>query len=322
MAFSYSPLKPSSQFLATGGESPDFERMLRAYIQAHIPALRASKRLELEKERLSLEREAQKEAERQGKIATGLSVMGTGAQLGLAAKEMGWLGGGTAANLAAPASTIGLQGGGTAAINLPSQAVAPNATSGLGAMGGIGLIGGIEGAHQLLKDKTDEWAEKYPGGEKEWRTGERMATRAGQGAALGSIVPGLGTVVGGAAGGLVGLVEGVSDCIIVTACTDPYSHEVNITRKYRDQFLDITTLRGYYMLAMKVVPFIKASDCFKGIVKRYLVDSLIDVGEYEIGEKITKPKFSSKIITKTFLGFCWLLGSSQPMFIRNNGEVI
>ena len=110
-------------------------------------------------------------------------------------------------------------------------------------------------------------------------------------------------------------------CIIITACTDPYSYEVNIARQYRDLKMDATTLRGYYMLAEKLVPLIHNSDKLKNFLKKNFVDRLVDVGEYELGFKTQKPKLLSRIITKGFLFGCHSLGLTKSQFIRCNGEV-
>jgi len=71
-------------------------------------------------------------------------------------------------------------------------------------------------------------------------------------------------------------------CIIVTACTSPDSEEVNITRAYRDKFLDPVTLRGYYMIADKIVPLMKKWPWFKKLIKKVLVDNLIEYGRWAL----------------------------------------
>lgn len=71
-------------------------------------------------------------------------------------------------------------------------------------------------------------------------------------------------------------------CIIVTTATDPHSEEVNITRQYRDEFLDPVTLRGYYMIAEKVVPLMKKWPWFKQFIKKHLVDNLVEYGRYAL----------------------------------------
>jgi hypothetical protein len=71
-------------------------------------------------------------------------------------------------------------------------------------------------------------------------------------------------------------------CIIVTTATHPDSEEVNITRAYRDKFLDKETLRGYYIIAEKVVPLMQKYRWFKKLVKKVLVDNLIEYGRYAL----------------------------------------
>lgn len=111
-------------------------------------------------------------------------------------------------------------------------------------------------------------------------------------------------------------------CIIVTACTDPHSPEVEIAREYRDKFMDLDQIRGYYMIAEKVVPLIKQSNIFKRIVKKVLVDSLVDYGRYALGKQEQKPRLFSKIISKGFLWLCRKVGQTRETFTRCNGEVV
>lgn len=109
-------------------------------------------------------------------------------------------------------------------------------------------------------------------------------------------------------------------CIIITAVTDPYSYEVNVTRKYRDKFLSQQTLRGYYMVAEKIVPLMHKSERFKKFIKKHLVDHIVRHSEWGIGLRKKKPIISS-FITTTFLSFCDIVGSTVPSFVRLNGEV-
>lgn len=137
------------------------------------------------------------------------------------------------------------------------------------------------------------------------RKGITMAGGAAAGAAIGSVVPGIGTVFGAIMGGAIG-----GSCIIVSACTSRYSYETDITRQVRDQFLGPITLSGYYTLGNIVVPWIKTSSFIKKIIKRYLVDRLIDYGECLLGYKEKPTLKTSKIVTETFLGFCYGIGKS------------
>ena len=110
-------------------------------------------------------------------------------------------------------------------------------------------------------------------------------------------------------------------CIIVTACTDPYSYEVRISRKYRDQFMSERQLRGYYMMAEKIVPYIKKYPWVKKFVKRWLVDRLVDYGEVKLGITEYRTLLLSWTITKLFLASCDILGRTRKVFARANGEV-
>jgi len=111
-------------------------------------------------------------------------------------------------------------------------------------------------------------------------------------------------------------------CIIVTACTDPHSPEVEIAREYRDKCMDLDQIRGYYMIAEKVVPLIKRSGIFKGIVKKVLVDSLVDYGRHALGKQERKPRLLSRIVSEGFLWLCRKVGKTRETFVRVNGEVV
>ena len=112
-----------------------------------------------------------------------------------------------------------------------------------------------------------------------------------------------------------------SVCIIVTACTSPDSEEVNITREYRDKFLSPEQLRGYYVIAEKIVPLIERFSFVKKVVKRVLVDNLIEYGRHALG-KGKKPSFVSVIVTRLFLALCANVGARRKQFVRCNGEVV
>ncbi len=110
-------------------------------------------------------------------------------------------------------------------------------------------------------------------------------------------------------------------CIIVTACTSKDSPEVNITREYRDRYLTKEQLRGYYIVAEKIVPFINRFSFLKRIVKRFLVDKLVEYGKYKVDCGLY-PSPSSILVTRTFLKLCQKMGEKQAVFVRCNGEVV
>ena len=120
-------------------------------------------------------------------------------------------------------------------------------------------------------------------------------------------------------GKVVGWVTG--GCIIVTACTDRHSPEVEITRQYRDKFLDSDQLRGYYCVADRFVPTIVHNPRVREYVKKHLVDRLVDYGEYRLGLKKNRPRLSSVLVSKTFLATIKTIGMVLPQYIRDNGEV-
>jgi hypothetical protein len=157
----------------------------------------------------------------------------------------------------------------------------------------------------LQKERLE--AEKEAASEARARSQRQTIGMAG-GAAIGFAVGGPpGAFVGAAIGGAVG------GCIIVSACTSRHSYEVNITRQVRDQYLGPITLLGYYALGSVVVPWIKKSSFIKKIVKRFLVDRLIDYGECLLGYKQKPTLKTSKIVTETFLGLCYGIGKSLEM---------
>ena len=120
----------------------------------------------------------------------------------------------------------------------------------------------------------------------------------------------------------VGFVAEKAGCIIVTVCTDRNSPEVNLTREYRDKFMTPEQLRGYYMIAEKVVPWINRSRIIKYLVKRLLVDRLVEYGEFVLGKTKIIPSFISCLITDWFMDKCERKGKTVQSFIRNNGEVV
>jgi len=116
-----------------------------------------------------------------------------------------------------------------------------------------------------------------------------------------------------------GYLASKAGCIIVTACTSPDSPEVNLTREYRDKFMSPEQLRGYYMLAEKIVPSIEKSPKLKAFIKKYLVDNLIEYGAFALGKaNQTSPK--AELVAKAFLGLCRMVGRTRKQFVRANGE--
>lgn len=135
---------------------------------------------------------------------------------------------------------------------------------------------------------------------------------AGVGALVGSTVPGVGTWLGATIGGGLGSMLG-GGCIIISACTDPDSYEVNIAREYRDGYMSLEELIGYYTLARLIVPIMP-----KKLIKRFLVDRLVDYGEVILGKKASLKFTSSYWITTGFLKLCEGIGG---LYIRRRMEV-
>jgi hypothetical protein len=109
------------------------------------------------------------------------------------------------------------------------------------------------------------------------------------------------------------------DCIIVTACTDRHSPEVEIAREYRDKFMSADQLRGYYMIAEAVMPWVVRHRAF---VKKHFVDRLVEYGRYHLGHSEKMPCRASCAVTRGFLMLCGLAGRRKRFFVRCNGEAV
>jgi hypothetical protein len=145
---------------------------------------------------------------------------------------------------------------------------------------------------------------------------------AAAGAAAGSFIPVVGTAIGGVVGGVAGgIADLVKDaCIIVTACTNRNSPEVEIARKFRNKYLSYAHLRGYYLLADKIVPILERNETARKNVKKWLVDRLIEYGKYRLGI-YAKASISSIIVSKIFLATIKTIGVFVHRYVRLNGEV-
>ena len=120
---------------------------------------------------------------------------------------------------------------------------------------------------------------------------------------------GPGAIVGGLVGAIAGLFGAkVKGCIIISACCGPDSYEVNVARKFRDRYMDEETLTGYYTLCIFAVPFIQKHEWVRKLVKRALVDRLVDYGEAFMGMKGHRRFVTSKAVTRAFLGLCRHVG--------------
>jgi hypothetical protein len=108
-------------------------------------------------------------------------------------------------------------------------------------------------------------------------------------------------------------------CIIVTACTDRHSPEVEIAREYRDKFMSPDQLRGYYMIAEAIMPFVVKHKAF---VKRNLVDRLVEYGRYHLGRTEIVPCRASCAVTRGFMMLCGFAGRRKRVFVRCNGEAV
>jgi len=137
------------------------------------------------------------------------------------------------------------------------------------------------------------------------------------GAALGWGSLGVLGPVGAVAGFALGWLSG--DCIIITACTDRNSYEVGVARAYRDRYMSIEELAGYYQIADIVAPVLRRIPILKALTKKVLIDSLVDYGEWfmHLKEDMKRPKIS-KFITLAFLIVCEYAGIRRI----GNGEPV
>jgi len=159
---------------------------------------------------------------------------------------------------------------------------------------------------------------------------QRKSTGAAVGTVAGGVIGGVigayggfgigaypGWAVGAAAGGIVGGMAGSAfGCIIISSCTSPDSYEVNIAREYRDKFMNFETLTGYYSLCIYIVPLIQKYPRFKRIVKKVLVDRLVDYGECCLGYKEKRKYLTSGLIKGSFLGLCRIIGKGVNAFVE------
>lgn len=259
---------------------------------------------------------------------TGLSASGSVGGIGATAPTIA--GGGAQAQLTTPAIST-LANGTTAAEGTIGTGATASGTgtgigglglgAGLGAVGLAGAAGGMLGSKLSENDlvqKTTPW-----GGEKTERMAGSVGVGMGAGALVGSQIGSIGgpwgAGIGAVVGGIVGAVGG--GCIIVTACHGKDSEEVNITREYRDTFMNKDQIRGYYMIAESIVPSMEKSEELTKLIKVGLVDKLIEYGKFHLGYSIDLSKEAAEI-ADAFLDLCNVTGQSVGEFTRANGEVI
>lgn len=141
------------------------------------------------------------------------------------------------------------------------------------------------------------------------KTGTGVLAGAYAGGQIGAAGGPIGAVGGAIIGGIAGLAsEAGKGCMIVTACTHPDSYEVGVTRAYRNHMLGPITKAGYYVIAPLIANMVKKYRPVKFLVKKLIVDRLVDYGEYTMGWKDNLKYKSSKYTTATFLGMCRALG--------------
>ena len=329
---------------------------LRSIISAQAPFSRELARIEDEKllrdEELDLVRKRilsdEEQAAEARKISTASTIVSGGLGLAQLAPE-GLLGG--------IASGVGQALGFTevAAATAPTlveaAALAETATAtGIGTTIGKALPGlAVATGLQLARPNIEEFTEEQVGTSAV--PVANIAGRAGQGAAIGGTIGGpagaaAGAIIGGAigvseetfgwmdeqlgttaatvlnpVGALTGWLDDQGVCIIITACTDRDSPEVEIAREYRDIFMTPQQLRGYYMIAERFVPTLKRRSTIKDWVKRRIVDRWIEFAKWSLGMTNDKPSFLSSVLSLGFLSLCNRVGQQRFSYMRLNGEV-
>ena len=136
---------------------------------------------------------------------------------------------------------------------------------------------------------------------------ESRSKKGALGVAAGTIIgtlinPGYGTAIGAAIGGLA------ENCIIISACTSKNSYETNIAREFRNKYMSGYQLGGYYAIAHRIAPIMEKSHLLKLFLKKFLVNRLIDYGEYILGYKPKIRLRTSEMITGGFLSLCGYVG--------------
>lgn len=198
----------------------------------------------------------------------------------------------------------------------PMSAMGP---AGFGSMG-AGILGATG-----VRDDVGKAMLLGQGGKNEQDIAGGVTGGAAAGAAAGTwVFPGIGTAVGGIIGGIAGGISTAfeDDCIIVTCCHGSNSKEVQIAREYRDRFMLARQIRGYYVLADKLVPHMLRKPRLKNIVRRFLVNRLIPYGRWATGRTTTQPPMTSYVVTMAFLGLCGAIGIYVQQYVRRaTGEV-
>ena len=150
----------------------------------------------------------------------------------------------------------------------------------------------------FYRDQMEEQLMAAEAARKQDKTTSMVQTGLAGAAILGEYGKDIGKIGGSIVSGIGKLFSG---CVIVSACNGPDSYEVDVTRAFRDTFLGLYSLMGYYAMAHFIVPLMERSRTFKRIVKICLVDHLIDYGEWALGLKPDRVKTGSMWVSRAFL---------------------
>ena len=279
---------------ALSRERMELDRALSGY-ETSMNTLLANQRLEQEK--------------KQSMAANIIGLGQTGATGLLAAKSLGWIGGGT----------TGLPG----ATGVAATQAATTGGVGLGAVegagpGAVGATGGAAGVSTYLGPAGAGFG---AGSATSALTGE-TGTKGGlmgafTGGTTGFAVSG-GNPIGAAIGAVTGFLGGSGKCCFIFIASHGFLHP--IVRKYRDKKMNTRNRRGYYWLADKLVPLMEKNKIAAWMVKWLMVKPMTCYGKYYYNLGRMGALYAP--ITAIWRGIFNLLGHRPPYQRQGTEEVV
>ena len=326
MASALTPITQGNQLRAVSGR--EGRQTQAAIARALSPIAISRAQYEQESENMRLAESAQRRQQTQQGVANAIGGIGTLAQAGELAKDLG-LFGTTAAPATAPAVTSAGVGAGTGASIAASGAAetaggigttAGTAGGSIGAGGtaagtggsvatgaagstiGAGVAGvgaGVTGAtigqtvRQADLGKTANQAIGFGiAGPAIFALDSGTQKRLSGAAAGATSGAALGAATGGVVGAAIGFVIGGVGgglCITISCCHGPESEEVQVARAYRDSKMTKQQIRAYYFLSESLVPKMESDPAYKESIRHHLVDPLIRYGRYVLGMPLNAP---------------------------------
>jgi len=93
----------------------------------------------------------------------------------------------------------------------------------------------------------------------------------------------------------------------------------SVVRRFRNENMTDKNKRGYYKMSEVLVPLMRKSKLFKGIVRTFMTDPMVSYGKYVYGKgkvgRLFKPLAKFWLKTFDYLG-------DDHEFVRENGEVV